>query len=69
MVLVDQNPIRNLKVRYRASHFRLNDTTRRTERIGGVRHTIKDGIVYGARKLLADVGAMVAAQKPQRKPG
>jgi len=68
MVLVDQNPIRNLKVLYGTGHFRLNDTTRRTERIGGVRYTIKDGIVYDARKLLADVGAMVAEQKKQRKP-
>jgi hypothetical protein len=68
MVLVDQNPIRNLKVLYGTGHFRLNDTTRRTEWVGGVRYTIKDGIVYDAKKLLADVCAMVAAQKTQRKP-
>ncbi len=30
---------------------------------GGVRFTIKDGIVYDAKALLADVAAMVAAQK------
>ncbi|MSO63050.1 MAG: amidohydrolase [Acidobacteria bacterium] len=67
MVLVDQNPIRNLKILYGTGHLRLNDSTGRTERVGGVRYTIKDGIVYDARKLLADVGAMVAAQKKQRK--
>jgi hypothetical protein len=36
------------------------------ERVGGVRYTIKDGIVYDAKKLLADVAAMVEAQKKQR---
>jgi hypothetical protein len=31
-----------------------------------VRYTIKDGIVYDAKKLLADVAGMVEAQKKQR---
>jgi hypothetical protein len=44
----------------------LNDRTGRMERVGGIRYTIKDGIVYDAKKLLADVGAMVEAQKKQR---
>ena len=45
---------------------RLNDRTGRNERVGGIRYTIKDGIVYDAKKLLADVAAMVEAQKKQR---
>jgi imidazolonepropionase-like amidohydrolase len=65
MVLVDQNPLQNLKVLYGTGHVRLNDRTGRTERVGGIRYTIKDGIVYDAKKLLADVGAMVEAQKKQ----
>jgi len=68
MVLVDQNPIQNLKVLYGTGHLRLNDRTGRMERVGGIRYTIKDGIVYDAKKLLADVGALVAAQKKQRQP-
>jgi len=68
LVLVDQNPLQNLKVLYGTGHVRLNDRTGRTERVGGIRYTIKDGIVYDydAKKLLADVGAMVEAQKKQR---
>jgi hypothetical protein len=31
-----------------------------------VRYTIKDGIVYDAKKLRADVAAMVDAQKKRR---
>lgn len=39
------------------------DTDGKVERVGGVKWTIKDGIVYDARQLLADVAAMVEAQK------
>jgi imidazolonepropionase-like amidohydrolase len=38
----------------------------RVERVGGVRYTIKDGIVYDAKRLLADVAAMVERQKQKR---
>jgi hypothetical protein len=34
--------------------------------VGGVKYTIKDGIVYDAKKLLADVAAMVEKQKRER---
>ena len=66
MVLVDQNPLQNIKVLYGTGHLRLNDRTGQMERVGGIRYTIKDGIVYDAKRLLADVGAMVEAQKRQR---
>ena len=36
------------------------------ERVGGIRYTVKDGIVYDAKKLLADVAAMVEQQKKER---
>jgi imidazolonepropionase-like amidohydrolase len=66
MVIVDQNPLRNFKVLYGNGHFKLNDTTGRVERVGGVKYTIKDGIVYDAKQLLADVAAMVEKQKRER---
>jgi hypothetical protein len=31
--------------------------------VGGVKWTIKDGIIYDAKKLLADVERMVKAQR------
>jgi hypothetical protein len=31
--------------------------------VGGVKYTVKDGIVYDAQKLLAEVAAAVAAEK------
>ena len=67
MVIVDQNPLKNLKVLYGTGALRLNDQTGKPEWIGGVRYTIKDGIVYDAKKLLADVSAMVEKQKTGRR--
>ncbi len=67
LVIVDQNPVENLKVLFGTGAVRLNDQTGRAERVGGVKYTIKDGVVYDAKKLLADVAAMVErarAKKP-----
>ncbi len=63
MIVVDENPLHNLKSLYGTGVPKLNDTTGRVERVGGVRWTIKDGIVYDARKLLADVRVMVRREK------
>src|SRR6185295_18339614 len=45
LVVVDQNPLTNLKVLFGTGAVRLNDKTGRAERVGGVKYTIKDGIV------------------------
>jgi imidazolonepropionase-like amidohydrolase len=66
LVVAPENPIANLKVLYGSGFVRLNDRTGRVERVGGIKYTIKDGIVYDARKLLADVARMVARQKQER---
>jgi Amidohydrolase family len=62
-VIVEHNPLENLKVLFGTGTIRLNDETGRVERIGGVRWTIKDGIIYDARELRADVREMVRAAK------
>jgi len=63
LILVDQNPLQNLKVLYANGAVRLNDATGKVERVGGIKWTIKDGIVYDAKALMADVAAMVEKQK------
>jgi imidazolonepropionase-like amidohydrolase len=67
LVLVDENPVANLKVLYGTGAIRLNDQTGQVERAGGVKYTIKDGIVYDARKLLDDVAKLVEAAKAGQK--
>lgn len=59
LVIVPGNPLANLKLLYGIGHERLNPETQRVERVGGVRWTIKDGIVYDAPALLASVARMV----------
>ena len=64
-VVVEENPLQNLKVLYGTGAVKLNDETGETERVGGIKYTIKDGIVYDAKQLLADVREMVRAAKAQ----
>ena len=63
LVIVDDNPLANFKVLYGTGHQRLNRDTGQMERAGGIRYTIKDGIIYDAKRLLADVRQMVADAK------
>jgi hypothetical protein len=63
LVIVPQNPLANFKVLYGTGTLHLDDVTHKATRIGGVRYTIHDGIVYDAPALLADVRHMVADAK------
>ena len=67
LVILDENPLENLKVLYGTGAVKLNDETRQVERVGGVEYTIKDGIVYDAKALLKDVEQMVEKQKTFRE--
>jgi imidazolonepropionase-like amidohydrolase len=67
LIIVPENPIANLKVLYGTGAIRLNDQTGQIERVGGVRWTIKDGIVYDAKKLLEDVAQIVEKAKAAQK--
>ncbi|HEX9164781.1 MAG TPA: amidohydrolase [Gemmatimonadales bacterium] len=63
LVIVPENPLHNFKVLYGTGHLKVDDATNTPVRVGGVKYTIKDGIVYDAKRLLADVAAMVAKAK------
>ena len=65
LVIVPENPLANFKVLYGTGAIKLNDQTNQVERVGGVKYTIKDGIVYDAKKLLSDVEKIVEAAKKQ----
>lgn len=66
LVIVPENPLENLKALFGTGWIRLNDETGEVERVGGVKYTIKDGIIFDARQLLQDVRDMVEAQKAER---
>ncbi|CAN5693438.1 hypothetical protein BH23GEM9_BH23GEM9_21230 [soil metagenome] len=62
LVIVPENPLHNFKVLYGTGTIRLDDDGA-VVRVGGVRYTIKDGIVYDASRLLEDVARMVEEAK------
>ena len=61
-VVVDANPLKNLKVLYGTGAVKLTEDNE-VIREGGIKYTIKDGIVYDAKALLEDVKRMVAEDK------
>ncbi|MEP0712036.1 amidohydrolase family protein [Algoriphagus sp.] len=61
-VIIEENPLQNLKVLYGTGAIRI-DENNQPIRVGGVKYTVKDGIVYDAKKLLEDVKVMVEKQK------
>lgn len=65
LVVVKENPLRNFKVLYGTGHLKLNDKNE-SVRVGGVKYTIKDGIIYDAKKLLADVKQIVKQAKAEK---
>ena len=60
--IIDQNPLENLQVLYGTGAIKL-DENNQVVRVGGIKYTIKDGIVYDAKKLLEDVRKMVEKEK------
>jgi len=63
LIIVEENPLANFKVLYGTGHLRTNRETGKMERSKGLLYTIKDGVVYDAQQLLADVRKMVADEK------
>ena len=63
-VIVEENPLANMKVLYGTGAIKLTDDNE-VVRVGGVKYTIKDGIIYDAKKLLADVRSMVKSAKEE----
>ncbi len=61
-VILEENPLQNLKVLYGTGTIRIDDSNTPV-RVGGVKYTVKDGIVYDAKKMLEDVKTIVDQHK------
>lgn len=66
LVIIDGNPLENFKILYATGATKLNDKTGQVDHVAGIKYTVKDGIVYDAKQLLADVAKMVDDQKKSR---
>jgi predicted amidohydrolase YtcJ len=60
--ILEESPLQNLKVLYGTGAIKLNEDNEPI-RVGGVKYTIKDGIIYDAPALLADVRRIVREAK------
>ncbi len=60
--IVEENPLQNLKVLYGTGAIKLTEDNE-VVRVGGVKYTIKDGIIYDAKELLKEVKIMVDKAK------
>mgnify|MGYP006098241729 FL=1 len=67
MILMDENPLKNLKYLYATGDIKLDDNNN-VVRVGGVKYTIKDGIIYDSKQLLKDVKKIVDEEK-ESTPG
>ena len=64
MVLVDSNPLENLKVLYGTGAIKLNENNE-VVRVGGVKYTISNGVIYDAKGLLNEVKVLVDKAKKE----
>lgn len=62
LFVIDANPLQNLQYLYGTGAIVLNDENKAVRK-GGVKYTIKDGIIFDAKLLLEDVKNMVKAEK------
>jgi hypothetical protein len=62
IVVIEENPLENLKVLYGTGAIKLNNDNK-VVRVGGVKYTIKDGIIYNSKLLLSKVKEMVKKSK------
>jgi imidazolonepropionase-like amidohydrolase len=63
-VIVEENPLENFKVLYGTGAIKLTEENK-VIRVGGVKYTIRQGVVYDAKKLLLEVKQMVDKAKKE----
>ena len=61
-VIIEENPLENFKVLYGTGAIKLTEDNE-VVRVGGVKHTIRQGVIYDSKKLLSEVKEMVSKAK------
>ena len=62
IVLIDENPLENLKVLYGTGAIKLTEDNQ-VVRVGGVQYTISNGVIYHSKALLEEVAKRVEKEK------
>ena len=66
LILIKENPLKNLKVLYGTGAIKLNDNNN-VVRVGGIKYTISNGVIYDAKGLLKQVEEKVKKSKEEEK--
>ena len=62
LVIIEENPLKNFKVLYGTGAIKLTKENK-VVRVGGVKKTIRQGVIYDSKKLLSKVKKMVDEAK------
>ena len=62
IVLIDENPLENLKVLYGTGAIKLTEDNQ-VVRVGGIQYTISNGVIYHSKALLEEVAKRVEKEK------
>ena len=62
MILMEENPLKNLTYLYGTGDIKINSNNEAI-RVGGIKYTIKDGIIFDSRQLLEDAKKIVDEEK------
>ena len=62
IVLIDENPMENLKVLYGTGAIKLTEDNQ-VVRVGGIQYTISNGVIYHSKALLEEVAKRVEKEK------
>jgi hypothetical protein len=65
-VILEENPLQNIKVLYGTGAIRIGEDNEPV-RVGGVKYTVKDGIVYDAKQMLEDARQIVLQHKAREE--
>ena len=66
LVIVSENPLQNLKVLYGTGAIKLTEQNE-VVRVGGIKYTIREGVIYDAKQLLKAVEKMVSDAKEKEQ--
>ena len=62
LIIIEENPLKNFKVLYGTGAIKLTKENK-VVRVGGVKKTIRQGVIYDSKKLLSEVKKMVDEAK------
>ena len=62
LIIIEENPLKNLKVLYGTGAIKL-DENNQVKRVGGIKYTISNGVIYDSKKLLKEVKQIVDVEK------